>query len=108
MSTVSERATQARRAQRPMPSFLARAQGGNGWVSIGAAWPFRSGEPGLSVQLQTVPVGAWDGRFVLLEPLPNGEAGEPPAEEPAPQATPSGGSGRRRRGEAKPDDEIPF
>lgn len=84
MSTgsISERATATRpkRAERPQPKYIARAKVGNGWVSIGAAWAVRSGEDALSVQLQTMPIG-FDGRFVLLPPLPNGEAGDPPPED---------------------------
>jgi len=38
-------------------------------MNIGAAWPRRSGEKGLSVKLTVIPV-QFDGRFVLLPPLP--------------------------------------
>lgn len=68
--SISERAT-ARR-ERPKPVLVARAKVGNGWTTIGAAWNFRSGEEGYSLQLNTLPLG-WDGRFVLLPPLENGE-----------------------------------
>lgn len=79
--SITERATQRRqRTERPKPSYIARAKVGNGWVSIGAAWPVRSGEDALSVQLQTMPIG-FDGRFVLLPPLDNGEAGDPPSDQ---------------------------
>jgi hypothetical protein len=50
---------------------------GNGWVNIGAAWDVRSGDDALSVQITTMPLG-WDGRFVLLPPLENGQDPEPP------------------------------
>ncbi len=74
MSTISERATarQPQRRERPQPKYIARAKVGNGWVSIGAAWELRSGEDGLSVKLNSIPIG-FDGRFVLLPPLPNGD-----------------------------------
>jgi hypothetical protein len=75
MSNVSDRATTARRPQtreRPQPQFIARAKVQNGWVSIGAAWPLRSGDEGFSLKLTTIPLN-WDGRFILLPPLPNGD-----------------------------------
>lgn len=81
MSSVSERAT-ARRPQRdarPKPQYVARAKVQNGWVSIGAAWPLRSGDDGFSLKLTTIPLN-WDGRFVLLPPLENGEVKDPPDE----------------------------
>ena len=54
---------------------MARAKVGNGWTNIGAAWPLRSGEDGFSVKLSTTPLG-WDGRFVLVPPLPDQEVPE--------------------------------
>lgn len=56
------------RPTKPKPSYIARAKVGSGWVNLGAAWPLRSGEDGLSLQLTTIPLN-WDGRFVLLPPL---------------------------------------
>lgn len=78
MSTTTTTARPAR-TTRPKPSYIARSKVGNGWLTIGAAWPFRSGEPGLSVQLNTLPIN-FDGRFVLLEPLEDGEP-EPKGDE---------------------------
>ena len=75
MTSISERARPKRDA-RPKPRYIARAKVGNGWVSIGAAWDVRSGEDALSLQLTTVPLN-WDGRFVLLPPLENGQEPEP-------------------------------
>jgi hypothetical protein len=72
--SVQERTT-ARRPQRearPKPTYVARAKVGNGWTNIGAAWPLRSGEDGFSLKLTTIPLN-WDGRFVLLPPLENGD-----------------------------------
>lgn len=74
---VAQRSVQTARRERPKPQFIARAKVGNGWQTIGAAWPLRSGEPGFSVKLNTLPVGAWEGQFVLLPPLDNGEDPEP-------------------------------
>lgn len=82
---------------RPQPQYIARAKVQNGWVSIGAAWSLRSGEPGFSVKLTSIPIG-FDGRFVLLEPLANEEDAGEPEPEPAPVR-------RRKKGE-EPD--IPF
>jgi hypothetical protein len=81
MSSVSERAAVRRpqRAERPQPKYIARAKVGNGWVSIGAAWLLRSGDDGFSLKLTTIPLN-WDGRFVLLPPLENGEVKDPPEE----------------------------
>jgi hypothetical protein len=72
MSSISQRAAEARTKTRPQPQYVARAKVDNGWVNVGAAWPLRSGEEGFSIKLTTVPLN-WDGRFVLLPPLPNGE-----------------------------------
>ena len=76
--SISERAM-PRRPQREvrLPDYIARAKVGNGWVSIGAAWNLRSGEDGFSLKLTTTPLN-WDGRFVLLRPLENGEVRDPP------------------------------
>ncbi len=81
MSSVSERTTARRpqRTERPQPKYIARAKVGNGWTSIGAAWLLRSGEDGLSIKLTSIPIG-FDGRFVLLPPLENGEVKDPPEE----------------------------
>jgi hypothetical protein len=80
--SISEKAAGRRpqRAERPKPAFIARAKVGNGWISIGAAWLLRSGEQGFSLKLTSVPLN-WDGRFVLLPPLENGEVEDPPADE---------------------------
>ena len=80
MSTVTQRVPQRVARERPKPVFNARAKVGNGWVNIGAAWPLRSGEDGYSLKLTTIPLN-WDGRFILLPPLPNDEVPEEPVEE---------------------------
>jgi hypothetical protein len=79
--SISERATTRRpqRDSRPKPKYIARAKVGTGWTSIGAAWDLRSGEDGFSLKLTTIPLN-WDGRFVLLPPLENGEVKDPPEE----------------------------
>jgi hypothetical protein len=97
--SISERAT-PRRATRPLPTYIARAKVQNGWVSIGAAWPLRSGEDGFSLKLTTIPLN-WDGRFVLLPPLNNEEVGGEPPDEPELPAEPA--RARRRRGEPEGD-----
>jgi hypothetical protein len=90
----SQRAMAARR-ERPQPQYIARAKVPNGWVSIGAAWPLRSGEEGFSLKLTTIPLN-WDGRFVLLPPLPTEDVAEDAPEEP--EALPRA---RRRRAESE-------
>lgn len=95
--SISQQAVRGmQRRERPQPKYIARAKVGNGWVSIGAAWMFRSGEEGLSLQITTVPLN-WDGRFVLLPPLPNEDVEVVPAEEPEVET-----SRRRRRTEPDP------
>ncbi len=37
------------------------------WIRIGGAWPFESGAPGFTIQLDALPL---DGRIVLSEPKP--------------------------------------
>ena len=68
--SMSERAAARRRPEPRKPEYVARAKVGNGWTSIGAAWPLRSGEKGYSLRLTTIPLN-WDGRFILLPPLNN-------------------------------------
>jgi len=82
MSMAQTAARPARNASREkrMPKYVARAKVGQGWQTIGAAWPFRSGEDGLSIQINTMPLN-WDGRFTLIVPLPNGQEPDPPADE---------------------------
>jgi hypothetical protein len=94
--SISERAVAARaRRERPMPSYIARAKVPNGWVSIGAAWPLRSGDDGFSLKLTTIPLN-WDGRFILLPPLGDEEVVEEQPSEPEVPAR------RRKRGEEDP------
>ena len=77
MASIAEERV-AGRKKREKPQYVARAKVGSGWVNIGAAWPLRSGEDGFSVKMTSVPIG-FDGRFVLIAPLTNGE--EAPMEE---------------------------
>ena len=55
-----------------MPDFVARAKvNGERWETIGAAWKTTvNGKECLSVKLNTVPAGAWDGGLLLMPPLP--------------------------------------
>ena len=80
MSTATATASRPVRQGRPKPKYIARAKVGNGWTNIGAAWPLRSGEEGLSLKLTTIPLN-WDGRFVLLPPLENEQVPEDPPQE---------------------------
>lgn len=81
--SISERAVEARnrgtRREARKPEFVARAKVGTGWTNIGAAWPLRSGEPGYSLKLTTIPLN-WDGRFILLPPLNNEDLPDNPEE----------------------------
>lgn len=66
--------------ERRKPVFVARAKVGTGWQTLGAAWERRNGEPGYSVKLNTVPVGQWEGQFVLIPPLGDENLPEQPEE----------------------------
>lgn len=48
------------------PNFNVRAKIGEHWQTIGAAWNVKDG--GVSVRLNTIPVGNWDGSLLLLPP----------------------------------------
>jgi hypothetical protein len=67
MNSISERATTRRTKEDRQPTYLAFAKVDGGWIRIGAAWNWRSGENGLSIQLSTLPLN-FDGRFVLALP----------------------------------------
>lgn len=54
--------------EKRLPDYQAMTKINGGWVRIGAGWRVRSGENAVSVQLNTIPVGGWDGRFTLFEP----------------------------------------
>src|SRR6266436_3907900 len=102
MSISQQAVAQRQRRERPKPDFIARArvvsETGGAWVTIGAAWALRSGEPGFSLKLTTTPLN-WDGRFILLPPLPTEE--EELAQEPEQLSVPGPGS-RRKREEKEP------
>ena len=73
--SLTERTEQrpaARRQQKEkrMPAFVARARQADGkaWLTVGAAWERKDGEPGYSVKLNALPFN-FDGTFVLLPPL---------------------------------------
>ena len=42
-------------------------KGKNYWTRLGAAWDHKDGE-GISIQLDVLPVGGFDGRLVLRAP----------------------------------------
>jgi hypothetical protein len=48
------------------PDFNVRAKVGSHWYSCGAAWNVKDG--GISIRLNVLPVGEWDGSFLLLPP----------------------------------------
>lgn len=49
------------------PDFNVRARVGDHWTTIGVAWKLDDGN--ISVRLNVVPVGAWDGGALMLPPL---------------------------------------
>jgi hypothetical protein len=77
-------------AQRRFPApekreiaFVVRAPDPNNrgrWVTLGFAWPRKNNEPGFTIKLNAVPVGAWNGALILLPPLGEEDAGDPPSE----------------------------
>jgi hypothetical protein len=75
MSTTEKtRVRQLREVRNPV--YLAFAKVGGGWQKIGAAWNFKSGENGYSLQITAIPLN-WDGRFILAMPTESGEPQEP-------------------------------
>ena len=73
--SIAER-TRAKPREVRNPVYLAFAKVGGGWQKIGAAWNFKSGENGYSVQITAIPLN-WDGRFILATPTESGEPQEP-------------------------------
>lgn len=77
--SIAQRAIGLRQTREPRPAdYVARAKvmvapDRSMWITIGAAWKFKPGEDGpkdgYSLRITSTPLG-WDGRFVLLPPLP--------------------------------------
>jgi hypothetical protein len=73
--------TQTRPARRAEPekrevAFVVRAPDPNNkgrWITVGAAWERKDGQPGYNIRLNSVPVGAWDGALILLPPIAQDE-----------------------------------
>jgi hypothetical protein len=74
MSVVERTRAKLREVRNPV--YLAFAKVGGGWQKIGAAWNFKSGENGYSLQITAIPLN-WDGRFILAMPTESGEPQEP-------------------------------
>jgi hypothetical protein len=74
MSVVERTRGKPREVRNPV--YLAFAKIGGGWQKIGAAWNFKSGENGYSLQITAIPLN-WDGRFILAKPTESGEPQEP-------------------------------
>lgn len=53
------------------PAFNVRAKVGEYWQTVGAAWHVKDG--GISIRLNAIPVGDWDGSLLMLPPLPSKE-----------------------------------
>lgn len=108
--SITERALAVRRPrfEPSKPDYIVRTQDPNNdrnWLTLGAAWKgeTRDGQEVITVRLNTVPIGSWDGKLKLLVPLADGEeddanAGNVP-DEPQPADPPRS---RRRREEEVP------
>lgn len=69
-SAIAQRA--APQPEKREVKYIVRAPDSNNkgrWVTCGVAFERKNGEPGLSVKLNTLPVGPWDGALILLPPL---------------------------------------
>ena len=53
------------------PDFNIRAKVGDYWMTVGAAWNLDDGN--ISVRMNAVPVGDWDGSFLMMPPLEDKE-----------------------------------
>ena len=70
---------QPRSEEERQPKYVVRAPDSSNrgrWVTVGYAWERRDGE-GLSIKLNTVPVGAWDGALVCLPPFQDEDDDQP-------------------------------
>lgn len=75
---------QTRSEEERQPKFVVRAPDSSErgrWVTVGYAWELKDSD-GLSVKLNTVPVGAWDGALVLLPPFDREENAQSAREDP--------------------------
>jgi hypothetical protein len=66
------------------PNFVVRAPDPNNrgrWITLGYAWARKHGEEGLTVKLNALPIGDWQGSLILLPPLPNEEMPDRPDEQ---------------------------
>jgi hypothetical protein len=74
-AAISRRSVQPQ--ERREVKYVVRAPDSNNrgrWVTVGVAFERKNGEDGLSVKLNTLPVGQWDGTLILLPPLvPEGD-----------------------------------
>jgi hypothetical protein len=67
-----ERRPQRAAAEKREVKYVVRAPDSNNrgrWVTVGVAFERKNGEDGLSVKLNTLPVGGWDGTLILLPPF---------------------------------------
>jgi hypothetical protein len=66
------------------PDYIVRIKedsDGSYWFTGGAAWSMTNGKEGFAVRLTKIPVGNWDGSFILVKPISDDapdEAPEPP------------------------------
>jgi hypothetical protein len=69
------------------PMYVVRAPDGTKrgrWVTVGYAWALRNGE-GISIKLNSIPVGSWDGALVCLPPLQQDDERPPEDYDPGPR-----------------------
>lgn len=76
LATAGQRRLPIQEARRDV-KYVVRAPDPNNrgrWNTVGVAFERKNGQPGLTIKLNTLPVGNWDGSLVCLEPIvPEGE-----------------------------------
>jgi hypothetical protein len=71
MPGFAQRATRSSQDKREI-KYIVRAPDPNNrgrWNTVGVAFDRKNGQEGLTIKLNTLPVGNWDGSLILLPPL---------------------------------------
>jgi hypothetical protein len=68
MNVRSDATRKGRTREKREPDYVVRARNGRGWMQVGVAWERERGEDGLSIKINSVPVG-FDGVLKVLRPL---------------------------------------
>lgn len=82
MQTALARRQQPQQREKREVKYVVRAPDANNrgrWVTVGVAFERKNGADGLSIKLNTLPVGSWDGTLICLPPIVGEE--EMPSEE---------------------------